>query len=111
MTRAVRFFVILGIGLLILDGAVFALVANRPARPELPASRVVSSGTALVGGPFTLITTGGRAVTDQTYRGKWILIYFGYTSCPDACPTTLTNMGAALNKLGEEANPVQPLFI
>src|SRR5260370_1063828 len=50
-------------------------------------------------------------VTDQTYRGKWLLIYFGYTSCPDACPTALNNMGVALDRLGPEAAALQPIFI
>ena len=50
-------------------------------------------------------------VTDQTYHGKWVLIYFGYTSCPDACPTALNNMGVALDRLGPEAAALQPVFI
>jgi len=71
----------------------------------------VRSGTALIGGPFALTTADGRAVTDQTYRGKWLMIYFGYTFCPDACPTALSNMSIALQKLGAEADGIQPLFI
>ena len=54
---------------------------------------------------------GADAVTDQTYRGKWLVIYFGYTSCPDACPTALNNMGVALDRLGPEAAALQPIFI
>lgn len=111
MTRGVRFFLILGIGLLILDGAVFALVMNRLPDSNRAVHNVVSSGSAAIGGPFTLISTGGKAVTDQTYRGKWMLIYFGYTFCPDACPTALTNMSIALQTLREEADPIRPLFI
>jgi protein SCO1/2 len=57
------------------------------------------------------VATDGRTVTDQTYRGKWLLIYFGYTFCPDACPTALNEMGVALQKLGPEAETFQPLFI
>ena len=67
--------------------------------------------TASVGGPFTLTATDGRTITDQTYRGKWMLIYFGYTSCPDACPTALNDMGVALERLGDEAASLQPIFI
>src|SRR2546423_14949425 len=40
-----------------------------------------------IGGPFTLASPDGRSVTEQTYRGKWLLVYFGYTSCPSTCPT------------------------
>jgi len=49
--------------------------------------------------------------TDQTYRGKWVAIFFGYTFCPDACPTALSNMSIAPEKLGNDAEKFQPLFI
>lgn len=110
MTRGVRFFLILGVGLLALDGVVFGLRISHA--PEAnPAGSVVSSGTAAIGGPFALVTADGKSVTDQTYRGKWMLIYFGYTSCPDACPTALTNLSIALQHLRGEADAIQPLFI
>jgi len=109
MTRSVRFFLILGIGLLILDGAL--LLLGRPLVESYRGTTVVSTGTAAIGGPFTLVAHDGRIVTDQTYRGKWMLIYFGYTFCPDACPTALTNVSTALETLGNEADKVQPLFI
>jgi protein SCO1/2 len=64
-----------------------------------------------VGGPFSLIDGDGKPVTDQTWRGKYLLVYFGYTYCPDVCPTTLTNVAAALDKLGPKADQIQPLFI
>jgi protein SCO1/2 len=60
---------------------------------------------------FTLTTLDGLTVTDESYRGKWLVVYFGYTSCPDACPTTLTSIGKALDALGPLAEQVQPLFI
>jgi protein SCO1/2 len=72
---------------------------------------VTTSGTAAIGGPFTLVATDGQMVTDRTYLGKWLLIYFGYTSCPDACPTALNSMGLALEKLGTRAGELQPLFV
>ncbi len=64
-----------------------------------------------VGGPFSLIDHKGRAVTDSDYRGKLMLVYFGYTSCPDICPTGLHKISQALDALGEDAVRVQPLFI
>lgn len=70
-----------------------------------------STGTPAIGGPFTLETTDGKTVTDRTYRGKWTVIYFGYTFCPDACPTALGNMSVALEKLGKDAEKIQPIFI
>src|SRR6266571_1625305 len=68
-------------------------------------------GTATIGGPYTLVATNGQKVSDQTYRGKWLLIFFGYTYCPDACPTALNNISVALEKLGPDADKLQPLFV
>ncbi len=78
---------------------------------EIPAPRVATSGTAAIGGPFTLASTNGDNVTDQTYRSKWLLIFFGYSFCPDACPTALNNISIALEKLGADAGKLQPLFV
>jgi protein SCO1 len=64
-----------------------------------------------VGGPFTLTAPDGTTVTDETYRGKWLLVFFGYTSCPDICPTTLSSIAAAIEELGPDAAKLQPLFI
>jgi protein SCO1/2 len=64
-----------------------------------------------IGGPFTLTSPDGATVTEQTYRGKWLLVYFGFTSCPDSCPTALLEIAAALEKLGADADKLQPLFI
>jgi protein SCO1 len=60
---------------------------------------------------FALSATDGTAVTDQSYRGKWLAIYFGYTYCPDVCPTTLMEIADAINALGPRAAMVQGLFI
>ena len=64
-----------------------------------------------IGGPFTLTAPDGSTVTDETYRGKILLVYFGYTTCPDACPTTLNSVASALAELGTLADRIQPLFI
>jgi len=64
-----------------------------------------------IGGPFTLTSPDGTPVTELTYRGKWLLVFFGYTSCPDTCPTALLEIAAALTRLGPEADMLQPLFI
>jgi protein SCO1/2 len=77
----------------------------------IPVPRVTTSGTAAIGGPFTLVSTHGGNVTEQTYRGKWLLIFFGFTFCPDACPTALYNISVALEKLGADAGKLQPLFV
>lgn len=65
-----------------------------------------------LGGPFALVdANNGRTVTEQSFRGKLMLIYFGYTYCPDACPTTLNNISQAMAKLGTAADRIAPLFI
>lgn len=69
-------------------------------------------GTAsLVGGPFTLQNGDGKTVTDRDFRGKYVLVYFGYTFCPDVCPTTLSEVANALDRLGAKADRLQPIFI
>jgi protein SCO1 len=60
---------------------------------------------------FTLTATDGTAVSEQTYRGKWLAIYFGYTFCPDVCPTTMLEIAGALKALGPRADTVQGIFI
>lgn len=67
--------------------------------------------TVTVGGPFRLKAPDGTTITDQTYRGQWLLVYFGYTSCPDSCPTALLEIATALKQLGPEAAALQPIFI
>ncbi|MEA2779388.1 MAG: hypothetical protein QOK29_932 [Rhodospirillaceae bacterium] len=64
-----------------------------------------------IGGPFTLVDGTGRTVTDQTFRGKWLVVFFGYSHCPDACPTVLAEVAEALGDLGPLANRIQPLFV
>ena len=64
-----------------------------------------------IGGPFRLVDSAGQTVTNQTYRGKYMLVYFGYTYCPDVCPTTLQAMTNALDALGPKAEQIAPLFI
>jgi cytochrome oxidase Cu insertion factor (SCO1/SenC/PrrC family) len=70
-------------------------------------------GTPSIGinGHFTRMTPDGSMMTDQSFRGKWLVIYFGYTFCPDLCPTALSDISAALQRLGPMADKVQPLFI
>jgi protein SCO1/2 len=64
-----------------------------------------------IGGPFTLRDGTGKPVTDKDFRGKYMLVYFGYTFCPDVCPTTLSAVADAMDKLGPAASRIQPLFI
>jgi protein SCO1/2 len=76
-----------------------------------PGSGPVSSGTALVGGPFELTAHTGKRVSDEDFRSKYMLVSFGYTFCPDVCPAELQIISAALDILGDKGKDVQPLFI
>jgi len=69
------------------------------------------AGKALVGGPFTLTDQKGKKITDKDFLGHYMLVLFGYTYCPDVCPTELQVMSAALDQLGAKADNVQPVFI
>lgn len=63
-----------------------------------------------LGGPFTMVNQDGRTVTDADFRGKFMLIYFGYTFCPDVCPTALTLMVDAMGRLGDDERKIIPIF-
>lgn len=77
-----------------------------------PAPGVAAASEASeVGGPFSLSAHTGRTVTDQTFAGKWTLVFFGFTHCPDICPTTLADISHTLQLLGDKAARVQPLFV
>ena len=106
MTRGLWLVLISAVALLVISAGGLVALMLIPSAPQTTNSLV-----GALGGRFTLTATNGRTVTDQTYRGKWVLIYFGYTSCPDACPTALNNMGVALDRLGSEAGALQPVFI
>lgn len=68
--------------------------------------------TRAIGRSFELIDSkSGRLVSDRDFQGKWLLVFFGYTHCPDVCPTTLSEIADTLAKLGPLAGLVQPLFI
>ena len=73
--------------------------------------RTGTSGTNDIGGPFALTASDGRLVTDRDFRGKWMLVYFGYTNCPDMCPTTLADVAQVLGILGPLSAKLQPVFV
>ena len=64
-----------------------------------------------IGGPFKLVDHEGHIRTDADFKGKIMLVYFGYTFCPDICPAALINMTEALTKMGKKASQIQPIFI
>lgn len=93
--------------------AVFILILGVVAWRLVPDGRPASQqGQALVGGPFTLTDHTGKTVTDKDFNGKYLLVFFGYTYCPDVCPMELSALSAAMDELEPKfADKVQPLFI
>jgi cytochrome oxidase Cu insertion factor (SCO1/SenC/PrrC family) len=93
-------------------------VAGFPARAQEPdpaaAARLMDDlmwGRGPVGGPFELTDHNGKKRTDADFRGKLLIVYFGYTTCPDICPTDLLEISRAVDALGAAGGDVQPLFI
>jgi cytochrome oxidase Cu insertion factor (SCO1/SenC/PrrC family) len=68
-------------------------------------------GKEPIGGPFTLVDHTGKPRTDTDFRGKLMLVYFGFSFCPDVCPTDLMTIGQAVDKLGPDGDALQPLFV
>jgi protein SCO1/2 len=68
-------------------------------------------GAASIGGPFKLTDQNGKLRSDADFRGEYTLVFFGYTNCPDVCPTTLQTLTDAMTDLGPKAEKVTPVFI
>ena len=98
-------------------GLVAALLAAAPAASQENARSPGALMDALmwgkepVGGPFALVDQHGRTRTDAEFRGKLVLLYFGYTRCPDVCPADVLSITLALQALGERAAGAQPIFV
>jgi protein SCO1 len=99
---------VVGAGLLVLASGALLFYAF-DYRPHGAASTPLS---AMIGGKFTLVDQNGQPFTDADMKGKWQLVFFGYTHCPDVCPTTLNELSLAFDKLGPAAkNKVGVVFI
>ncbi len=101
---AATYGIVCGIAVLIWGALAIAATAAR----QLDDYRVLENS---VGGEFTLTDHRGQAAALKQFRGKVVLIFFGYTSCPDICPLTLVQVKNVLVELGEEAEALRPLFI
>jgi protein SCO1/2 len=106
-------FKLLIIGLLAAIAGVLGALTLVPGAIEklVPKRGSVTVGQALVGGPFELTSHDGQRVADKDFRGRLMLVYFGFTYCPDICPAGLQVITAALEKLGDRTSEVAPLFI
>jgi protein SCO1/2 len=90
---------------------VIALLIGFHFTPTPEYSRGSSQGKVAIGGPFTLIDQRGNTVSETDFRGKLMLVYFGYTFCPDICHIGVAAMDHAINDLGDQAEKIAPIFI
>jgi len=97
----VRTAIFLALGLAVAIGLA-ALIARNPAG---------SAGQGAVGGPFAMVDQNGRPVDESVLKGKWSAVFFGYTFCPDVCPTTLQTLAVAQDRLGPKAKELQIVFV
>jgi cytochrome oxidase Cu insertion factor (SCO1/SenC/PrrC family) len=88
-----------------------ACAADAPTRSAAEVMDILMWNREPVGGPFELTDHTGRVRTERDFRGQLLLVYFGFTYCPDICPADLQAIGLALDRLGNEAARVQPLFV
>ena len=88
-----------------------ASAADAPARSAAEVMDILMWNREPVGGPFELTDHTGHIRTERDFRGQLMLVYFGFTYCPDICPADLQAVGLALDKLGRDGNSVQPLFV
>lgn len=93
--------------LLLLAGTVYLTTRPRPGATLSSAS----SGQALIGGPFTLSDHNGATVTDKTLLGRPSVLFFGFTHCPEVCPTTLHEISMMLRQLGDDADRINVAFV
>ena len=103
-----RRLLIISLSALAVGAALAVMLISSPGpRP----GKVKTTGTAAIGGAFTLTNHHGQVVTEKSLLGKYSLIFFGFTYCPDVCPVAMQNMTAALDMLGDEADRITPVFI
>ena len=76
-----------------------------------PEPIVAQSGESLIQSEFHLVDHRGQRISAEDFRGLWLLVFFGYTFCPDACPTTMSEVSILMDELGDKAERIQPLFV
>ena len=114
MIRTLRIIRWATLGLILVMGLAIVALKLHPhgrAATDMANETVAVPGGITLGGPFHLADDNGRAVTEADYRGRWMLVFFGYSNCPDECPLTLQKMAGALSRLGPLADKVAPIFI
>jgi protein SCO1/2 len=108
MARFGRLIVVL---LFVLAAGLWAATWWREQAHDAPQLGVAVPGGVEIGGKFTLVAPDGHKVTDTDFRGRFMLVYFGYIFCPDVCPTELQAVSASMALLGDQATRISPIFI
>ena len=116
MTPKTKVLLISGLGLALVVAGVAGWLSVQPQAPrQIVSSETQVSGEALIGGPFALTDHRGERRTDADFKGRYMMIFFGYTYSPDICPTTLTTVTQGLDILAEtegaKAAAVTPVFV
>ncbi|WP_420346027.1 SCO family protein [Pelagibius sp.] len=116
MTPKTKVLLIAGLGVTLVVGGVAGWLSVQPQAPrQIVSGETQVSGQALIGGPFTLTDHNGQRRSDADFQGRYMMIFFGYTFCPDICPTTLTTVTQGLDILAEtesaKAAAVTPVFV
>ena len=102
---------LLVLGGFLVGAAAAVMILNHPGPGGGNGNVVTTSGKALIGGPFRLTDSGGNEVTEKDFAGRPMLVYFGFTNCPDICPSGLQIISAALDKLGPAGKDLVPIFV
>ena len=103
--RTARLLLVLGAfvaGLALFSAVIFIVTGRSPAPIAMPSA---------IGGPFQLVDQNSKTITDQDLKGQPFLVFFGFTHCPDVCPTTLFEVSEILRQLGPEGDRVRALFV
>ena len=105
MVRKYAPWILVAVAALILTGMAAWMLAGPPAR------QTAASTNPGIGGGFNLVDQDGKPVDQSILKGKWTAVFFGYTFCPDVCPTTLQTLGAATSQLGARGKDFQVVFV
>lgn len=111
-TRNVILGIAVSVTLAVLGTTVWLLtVGPGPQRDVLEGAKGVIKTPPDIGGPIELVSSAGETVTEKAFEGRYALVFFGYSFCPDVCPTGLQNIASALDRLGNLSEKVVPIFI
>ncbi len=102
---------LIGAVILFIGGTAIWFATDRMLSSRQGAGSATATGAISIGGAFKMTDHNGKTVTDKDFAGKYMLMFFGYTFCPDVCPTELQAMSETMKDLGKDADQVTPVFV